>query len=94
MLVVFVALPGAVLAFHTAPPPPRVNAAAAKLLDDINALNLASVECWAVHRRVICTTGTPADGDALASALHADPAVAAACDERKHRTVCVLAGRL
>src|SRR6476659_8390302 len=69
LLTVLVAAPGAILAFHSAPPPPRVNPAAKELLAYINGLKLASVDCWAIHRRVICTAGSLADGDALQSAL-------------------------
>jgi len=90
LLTVFVAAPGAILAFHSAPPPPRVNPGAKELLAYINGLKLASVDCWAIHRRVICTAGSLADGDALQSALFDTSRVPRNCETRKHRTVCIV----
>jgi hypothetical protein len=90
LLTVFVAAPGAILAFHSAPPPPRVNPAAEQLLTYINGLDLASVDCWAIHRRVICTVGTRADGEALGSALDETSRFSGDCETRKHRTVCIV----
>ena len=62
MLLAFVAAPGAIMAFHTAPTPVPVNPAAQKLLDYVNAQELDGVDCRAVHRRVICIDGSGAAG--------------------------------
>ena len=89
MLMVFVAVPGGILAFHSPPPPPRINAVAVKLLDYLDGPNLASVDCRALHRRVICTNDIGADTGALAQALDEYPAPGD-CETRGRRTVCVV----
>jgi hypothetical protein len=93
MLAVFVVVPGAIFAFHSAPAPAQVNPAAEKLLNHINSLELARVYCRAVHRRVICTTDSRADTTALTDALLEYPAPRD-CETRGHRTVCVLGKHL
>lgn len=93
LLAVFVAVPGAILAFHSAPAPTPIHPAAEKLLNSINALELAGVYCFAVHRRVICTSDTLAGTEALSRALYEYPAPGE-CETRGHRTVCVLGNHL
>ena len=89
MLLAFVAAPGAIMAFHTAPTPVPVNPAAQKLLDYVNAQELDGVDCRAVHRRVICIDGSGAAGSSLATALDRYPD-SGDCQTRRKRTVCVL----
>src|SRR6476661_7174901 len=94
LLSAFVVVPGAILAFHSAPAPAHVDPAAEELLRYIDGLNLASVDCRALHRRVICTTGTLADTGALSWALYETDRFPGDCETRGHRTVCVLGNHL
>ncbi len=74
ILGVFVAVPGAILAFHTAPAPAHVNPGVQRLLDYIDEHGPAGADCVAAGRIVTCTTHGRDEFGALTRALYNAPA--------------------